>query len=331
MAMHPDRRGSMDKVHRRGSVDQVYNPNGVKAEQRALTETSYLDSFSSYLQGLSSYIPHSIKKQIVPKGPPAVLEEKDLILWSAFDLLDVRGVEHQCLVFAYSNGFQIWDLHDPENVHEVLSRREGPVKCVKVIQIPQGTKREADPFNAVRPLIAVASASGSASSFPNSWVKLYSLRTHEYLNQLKFNSEVYSIACSRRLLVVALHDRLFAFNSLTMEKVVALNSYAGPAGTGVLAVGPRWLAYPGNQPMSLSARPQLTADVVMGVATGVAKDIASGLYYYGSKAISDYVYPGSTLDNGIAHASPMCSRLSRSRNEQRVRVCRGFLPMSGCE
>jgi hypothetical protein len=39
---------------------------------------------------------------------------------------------HDVLILTYLNGFQIWDLKNPDNVHEILSKREGPIKYMKV-------------------------------------------------------------------------------------------------------------------------------------------------------------------------------------------------------
>jgi hypothetical protein len=80
----------------------------------------------------------------------------------------------------------------------------------------------------------------------------------------------------------ALKDHLYAFNAVTMEKIISLSCYgSNMSGAAIVALGPRWLAYPGNQPISSSSssssRPQSTSAQLV----EVAKDVASGLYYLG--------------------------------------------------
>lgn len=83
-------------------------------------------------------------------------EEKDIINWASFDYLTIGGQQHQILILSYMNGFQIWDIQDPLNVHELLSKREGPIKCVKVLPTPSKIESENHPFFNKRPLLAIA-------------------------------------------------------------------------------------------------------------------------------------------------------------------------------
>jgi len=242
----------------------------------------------TYFNGLSPYLPTSIKKQFPSRNPSSPLEEKDLILWASFDILELGSERRQCLVTAYINGFQVWDVQDLENVHELISRREGPIKCLKFMPTPFEKETPENPLYLKRPLLAVASASDVSSQFPNSMVKLYSLVTHDYVNMLRFRTEVYSILCSKRLLVVALKDHLYAFDSVSMEKIFTLNTFPCPSPYGVVALGSRWIAYPGNQLLTSGFRSQSTSDKFVEVAKDVAKDIASGIYYFGRKTLTDY-------------------------------------------
>ena len=61
-----------------------------------------------------------------------------------------------------------------------------------------------------------------------------------------------------------------------MEKKFTLQCYSNSNGLGVVALGPRWVAYPGNQPISY-APPQKPSDKML----EVAKDFASGLFKFG--------------------------------------------------
>jgi hypothetical protein len=123
-----------------------------------MVSESYLPSLSSYLNTITPYLPPSIKKQLpmsksTTSGTP---EEKDIITWASFDYIPLGNRRHQILILSYVNGFQVWDIQDPLNVHEILSKREGPIKCVKVLPHPLKTETENHPFYNKRPLLAVA-------------------------------------------------------------------------------------------------------------------------------------------------------------------------------
>jgi len=61
-------------------------------------------------------------------------DERDTILWCNFDYAEVdnNNTRNLCLILGYANGIQIWNLEDPQNIHEVISKREGPIKLAKV-------------------------------------------------------------------------------------------------------------------------------------------------------------------------------------------------------
>jgi hypothetical protein len=67
-----------------------------------------------------------------------------------------------------------------------------------------------------------------------------------------------------------------------MEKVMNLSCYPSPYPQCVVALGHRWLAYPGNQPIaSFNKQQPSTSDKMVEVAKEVAKDVATGLIYFG--------------------------------------------------
>lgn len=52
-------------------------------------------------------------------------EEADIITFSSFEKLDYEnGVSISCLLLGYHDGFQLWDITNPDNVHEVYSIRD---------------------------------------------------------------------------------------------------------------------------------------------------------------------------------------------------------------
>jgi hypothetical protein len=69
-------------------------------------------------------------------------------------------------------------------------------------------------------VLALASASEKPTSkFPNNVLCLYSLARNKYVNEIRFKSRVFSIACNRRVFVVALFNHIYAFDAVRMDKV----------------------------------------------------------------------------------------------------------------
>lgn len=243
--------------------------NGVVAEKRKASEQTYLKSLGTYVSGFSSYIPSGLKKQLSSTQPH---DERDKVIWVGFDNYEKGGKSRQCLLLSFVNGFQIWDIQDqPDLICELVSKREGAIKCFKFLQTPpEGTPKGR--LTDKHPLIALASAEDSAK-FAKTAVKLYSLREQDYINTMRFRSEVYSILCSKRMLVVALHDHIYGFDIVNMNKIFSrpyhpqdpqflpqMRAYGRSSPSmrtkpsspsSLIALGPRWLAYPGKKVQSI--------------------------------------------------------------------------------
>lgn len=262
---------------------------GVRAEERNFSEKGSYFGFESYLSGFSSYIPSSIKKQFPSRssGTATPNEEKDKIESVTFSALETENqTKIPCLIITYSNGFQIWNIENPENVYEIFSKREGPIKLAKLLPLPLIEEDKEHPFYGKRPLIAIASKTNENPNFPNNMVKLISLKNGECINILRFRTEVKSITCSKTYFVVGLMDHLYIFDAVSMKKKLTLQTYPSHSSAGIVALGPRWIAYPGNEPIAASSRPSGSDKFVE-----VAKDFASGIYQFGRKTFSEYMYP----------------------------------------
>eukprot|EP01113_Clastostelium_recurvatum_P020672 TRINITY_DN2446_c0_g1_i2.p1 TRINITY_DN2446_c0_g1~~TRINITY_DN2446_c0_g1_i2.p1 ORF type:complete len:1025 (+),score=298.39 TRINITY_DN2446_c0_g1_i2:247-3321(+) len=298
-----------------------FTPTGMRAEERALNGTSNYTSTSlgSLVQGISSYIPSSFKKQLYSYGaggtnatPPPTIQsddDKETILWSSFEDLHVGDQTRGCLVLGYTTGFQIWDLTSEGGVREVASVREAvAIKCARLLSPPLERDAPSSTLYGKRPLVAVVSAE-ETREFPRSVVRLYSLRTCDYVFDIgRFRTPVLNVMCNRRVMLVVLRDQLYGFSLLTMERLFILNTAASPSPYGVAALGPRWLAFATTQPLAPSPISQASGmeagptdsgsgklvDVARDVATDVVKEAAQGLYYLGdmaSKKVMNYLYP----------------------------------------
>lgn len=140
----------------------------------------------------------------------------------------------------------MWDVEEASNVHELVSRRDGPVAFLRlqpkpiVPDAPEG----GGSFKAARPLLLVvtgdAASSGSPGTggFPGGYgigavgsplgvggshfvptvVRFYSLRNHSYVHVLRFRTGIYAVRCSPRVVAVALATQVY--RSLSVLLVV---------------------------------------------------------------------------------------------------------------
>ena len=150
-------------------------------------------------------------------------------IWAGFDKLEAEGgVTRQVLLLGFRSGFQVWDVEDSHNVHDLVSRHDGPVSFMQMLPNPIASKRSTDKFANSRPLLTVCAdgffAGGSnvqdglatprnrsTSNFREqlngnylpTTVQFYSMRSQSYVHALKFRSVVYSVRCSSRIVAVS--------------------------------------------------------------------------------------------------------------------------------
>lgn len=201
----------------------------------------------------------------------------DQVHWAGFDNLQCDGhITRQVLLLGFRHGFQVWDVEDVSNVHNLVSRQDGPVAFMQILPKLLASKQHGDKFANNRPLLIIC-ADGcfpGGSSFqecssrngtihyghelPNcsgvpTVVCFYSLRSHSYVHQLKFRSVVHLVRCSSRIIAVLQASQIHCFDAATLEmeyniltNPIPLGYGSGGTGFGPLAVGPRWIAYSGS-------------------------------------------------------------------------------------
>ncbi|KNA08340.1 hypothetical protein SOVF_163470 isoform B [Spinacia oleracea] len=200
----------------------------------------------------------------------------DQVLWAGFDKLELEGGNvRQVLLLGYRSGFQVWDVEEAHNVHDLVSKHDGPVSFLQMLPKPLPTMASEDKFSDSRPLLVVytdgsrlldgksAPCNGSISNgnvpgnglYGPSTIRFYSLTSRSYVHVLKFRSVVYSVRCSPRVIAVSQAAQVHCFNAATLEReytiltnpvVTGFPGSGGGIGYGPLALGPRWLAYSGS-------------------------------------------------------------------------------------
>ncbi|KAI4366130.1 hypothetical protein MLD38_022048 [Melastoma candidum] len=206
----------------------------------------------------------------------------DQILWAGFDKLEGDGhVVRRVLLLGYRSGFQVWDVEEADNVHDLFSRHDGPVSFMQMLPNPIPSDKMEDKFSDSRPLLVVCGdnsggtnsldgftthyngtmPNGHDNGFVPTTVRFYSIRSQSYVHVLKFRSAVYSVRCSSRVVAVSQATQIHCFDSTTLERAYTILTHpitsglhgSVGAGYGPLAVGPRWVAYSGN-PVFASTR-----------------------------------------------------------------------------
>lgn len=131
-----------------------------------------------------------------------------------------NGTLRQVLLLGYSNGFQVWDVENADDVRLLVSTHDGLVSSLQMLKKATSSESNADNFSNVRPLLIIAGDASLSSSTTNfganagiqdmdsensspAFVYLYSVKTHDYIHVLKFRTSVYSIRCSHRVVAIS--------------------------------------------------------------------------------------------------------------------------------
>ncbi|KAI9232248.1 MAG: hypothetical protein BYD32DRAFT_173404 [Podila humilis] len=336
-----------------------------RAEPVFIRDPSALESLSSVLTGVSSYVANTLptsfsmptrgftspSNQAFPGNTGAIhpylggqgqhanplqgqenvymLTNGDAVHFSAFDWIDggFRTSRRFCLLLGYADGFQIWDITHPDNIHEIASVREKEkdVSFVKVLPSPRIPAGKVDQFEQDRPLVAIISSNKSDEGVSGQKkLQIYSLASHQIIKTIDFGDgpdyDVSAVDVSERAVALSLtspgeNTKLYLLNQLTLNplypKQSALNDASYP---GVFVLGTRLLAY-----VTISEAPSESADAKHGdhdgestsgyqdLAKGVAKEVFGGVKMLGGFAhqtISSYWSGGSQGSAAVASTSP---------------------------
>ncbi|KAL3639928.1 hypothetical protein CASFOL_014896 [Castilleja foliolosa] len=264
-----------------GRVNNGIIPNSFK------TLSSYLKIVSSGASTVASTV------RSAASAASAVVERDGetnqyQVSWAGFDRIDLeRGITRQVLLLGFSYGFQVWDVEVADNVHNLVSRHDGPVSFMQMLPKPLTSIQSGDKFAESRPLLIIC-ADGSFSgdinvqegpgipsngsiklsngsvngSYEPTVVWFYSLKSQSYVHLLRFRSTVHLVRCSSRVVAVLQSAQIHCLNAATLEREytilinpVTTGSYGfSNIGVGPLAVGPRWMAYSGSAVLISNSR-----------------------------------------------------------------------------
>lgn len=150
--------------------------------------------------------------------------------WAVFDKLECEGaINRLVLLLGFRHGFQVWDVEEANNVHNLVSRQDGPVSLLQVLPKPVLSKQSVDKFSGKRPMMIMC-ADGYFPGEANNQDRLaepcngsvqhghdlsqdgcvptvlwfYSLRSQSYEHHVNFRNIVYLVRCSSRVIAVLL-------------------------------------------------------------------------------------------------------------------------------
>ncbi|KAG0029592.1 Breast carcinoma amplified sequence 3 [Podila clonocystis] len=336
-----------------------------RAEPVFIRDPSALESLSSVLTGVSSYVANTLPTsfsmpargftspsgQAFPSNTVAIhpylsgqsqhanplqgqdnvyiLTNGDAVHFSAFDWIDggFRNRTRFCLLLGYADGFQIWDITHPDNIHEIASVREKEkdVSFVKVLPSPRIPAGKVDQFEQDRPLVAFISNNKSDESVSGQRkLQIYSLASHQIIKTIDFGDgpdyDVSAVDVNERAVVVSLtspgeNTKIYLLSQLTLNPLYPKQSVLNDASyPGVFVLGTRLLAY-----VTTSEAPSDSTDAKHGdhdgestsgyqdLAKGVAKEVFGGVKMLGGFAhqtISSYWSGGSQGSTTVTSTSP---------------------------
>lgn len=231
------------------------------------------------------------------------IDEKESVLWVRFAYSDISdlnlysdgnvrngNVSPLLIILGYSNAVQIWLVPANGEAQEVLSWRQGAVKCFCMLPTPQSAFHSQDIFAQRRPLIVFCDGSSPGQQFSS--VYIVSLKTGDQVHSIKFKTPVCNIRANKRVLVMAFQERIAVFDACTFKDRFSITSCfpcPGP-NPNPIALGPRWLAYADKKLVSVHQTcGGMAGDGVQSYAATVihaAKTISKGLTMFGETVAS---------------------------------------------
>eukprot|EP00002_Diphylleia_rotans_P004184 TRINITY_DN1300_c0_g1_i12.p1 TRINITY_DN1300_c0_g1~~TRINITY_DN1300_c0_g1_i12.p1 ORF type:complete len:618 (+),score=109.35 TRINITY_DN1300_c0_g1_i12:932-2785(+) len=245
------------------------------------------------LHELSTYIPEHVKKHIPNIRP--IESEKESLLWASFEEIQKLGARSVFILLGLASGFQVWDL---KTMKEVYSKRDVAVKSIQLW--PRFADQQTDDIH-----FAILSADDNPN-FPKNQLKIYSTKNGDYIDVVRFDSEIFSVGVGPNIVVVSLRDRLVGIDPFSRKEKFSWpcfpnrsTPYYEPQNTtGVLTIGTAWIGY--SSPIAAPTPPRAHAQEHL---SGIAKDFAHGLYAlgdFGAKTVTSLVSSEPHDANGEA-------------------------------
>jgi hypothetical protein len=217
-------------------------------------------SLKSHLPAVSSLNPWASHASPEHRSEP--VNEPEQMTWAGFDVADWPSADgnsvrsEQVLLCAYASGFSIWMVGGASKIGgsaaELVSYRGGPpVRSLRMLPSPQVPDSPQQPFYSHRPLAAVltmptADPQLNPNQLSATTLRLFSLKTNDFVHSLRFAQEVISVEANQRVISVQLRDVIYVFDANSLAKLRAVKCF--PIEVPCMALGARWLACAARTP-----------------------------------------------------------------------------------
>jgi WD40 repeat protein len=266
---------------------------------RSPSTTASTGGLGFYVGEVGNLLPEPMRAYIPEPllGAAAKTDARLLVLWKDFQVFDNRLY----LVLGLLQGIQVYQIRqsstsgkgsDADVTYDdpVFVRGYYPGCIAAACFVGTTISKKKEYVSRYSPALALTSAEDNAD-FPRHEVRFYSLRNGCLFDQRKFRSRVHGVCTGPKNLIVGLKTELHVFDSETLEELVNLKCFANPPNYLLATIGSRWLAYASCDHVKVTvARGTLEKknQAPSKSVSGVAKDIAAGLYSFGDAAISWY-------------------------------------------
>ncbi|KAI8919921.1 hypothetical protein DFJ77DRAFT_450477 [Powellomyces hirtus] len=337
-------------------------PQGVRAQPKALRPQTAISNISSYLGGISAYVAQNLpdKLQWNPSTEAHGLEDvnsadfgSETVAFAKFCWISWPLTSHDpafrkkklYLFLGYQAGFQIWDVSDADNVQEVLSLRQGfgKVHCIEAVP---DIERDAmvDKWKSARPLVALivdkSITAGNPMTDGGQVLRLFSMQSLSTVHTLDFEAdEPVDVKCTPRVIAVALASQVLnIYSTSTMDFLAKFTDVlASPLHSiPVFDIGLRYIIYATSAAPPTVRRGSPTSadpdsdDAEVNEESGLARKMAGKVakdLVVGAKVIGEYGY--QALSNYFSHAGTKIGETMVERGQTLQRDSERSMARSG--
>ncbi|KAJ5077894.1 breast carcinoma-amplified sequence 3 [Anaeramoeba ignava] len=224
------------------------NPNIQKiqgATQKSIKKSFFKTILPTFLtdtiEQVGTILPNSIKKKIKETRKKDQTLENEKITRIHFEHLPIPDLKKRklFLIICYVNGFQIWDVDNPEIEHkEVVSvRLNFEVRTVKfLLQKPEKMKFE-DIQLIVIPL-------KNQDKFLQSHLLIYSIKESQILTKYKFEENINGVLTTPGHVIIGTKLRVFVLDAENLQIKYKYDTYPCSNFETIFDVGSRFLVFP---------------------------------------------------------------------------------------
>ncbi|KRX96907.1 Breast carcinoma-amplified sequence 3 -like protein [Trichinella pseudospiralis] len=254
-----------------------------------------------------------------PQHQPGSWKETERVNWVTFESCDVTDPYFKSLltqicgselpiivILGLANGFQIWaSLFSGDSI-ELLSVRDQPVSCVKLLPSCKAFHNGADfdAFRESRPLMAICPCIRSECQL--SIIQIVSLKSGRTVHTLKYSGDVGQIYANSEYIVISCIAMISILHAGTFEELFSIteHSLANTLCKNSVALGTNWLAYPEKTLQrsyqsygGVSLATPLSASRIVDVAKTVTKTVSDI-----SKTVTGNVTGSKSVSRRIVNA-----------------------------